>query len=85
MVEYTKMMEVEDSNADGEFIEMRRMMQNKEIIRKFQGISAQELLYTSNEFHIKARDMEIEPAQILKCGNIGQNFSHIRQGRYEMI
>ena len=66
MVEYTKSMEVEDSTVQGGFREMTRMMQTKETIRKFQGISAEELLYTSDEFRVKARDMDMEPVQMWK-------------------
>ena len=64
MVEYTKMMEVEDDNASNGVRQTTRMMQSKETIRKFQGICAEELLYTSDEFFVKARDMEMEEDQM---------------------
>ena len=66
LVEYTKSMDVEDSTVEGGYREMIRVMQTKETIRKFQGISAEELLYTSDEFRVKARDMEMEPVQMWK-------------------
>ena len=42
---------------------MTRMMQNKEIIRKFQEISTEELLYINNEFNVKGKDIEMDPIQ----------------------
>ena len=66
MVEYTKNMEVEDSTADGGFKNVTRMMQYKDTIRKFQGICAEELLYTSDEFFVKAADMEMDEEQMWK-------------------
>ena len=38
---------------------MTRMMQNKETIKKFQGICTEELLYTSDEFRVKAKNIKI--------------------------
>ena len=55
MVEYTKMMEVEDDQASNGIRQMTRMMQNKETIKIFKGTYAEELLYISNEFHVKAK------------------------------
>ena len=43
---------------------MSKMMQQKETIRKFQGICPKELVYTSNEFHVKAKDMNMEIKQM---------------------
>ena len=39
-------------------------MQNKETIRKFQGICPEKLLYVSDEFHIKARYMDMDAKQM---------------------
>ena len=43
---------------------MTRMMQNKETIRKFQGMCPEEFLCTSDEFHVKAKDMDMDPEQM---------------------
>lgn len=69
MVEYTKRMEGEDDQASNGIRQMTRMMQNKQTIRKLQGICPEELLYTSDEFHVKARDMnmDMDARQMWKC------------------
>ena len=66
MVEYTKQMDVDDDDAstDGVQRTITRMMQNKETIRKFQGICAEELLYTMDEFFVKAEDMQMDQEQM---------------------
>ena len=66
MAEYTTMMEVEDSTTDGGYRQMTRIMQTKETIRKFQGICAEELLYTSDKFFVKAKDMDMDDEQMWK-------------------
>ena len=55
MVECTKMMEVEDDQASSGVRQITRMMQNKETIRKFQGICTEELLYTSDKFFVRQK------------------------------
>ena len=64
MMENTKMMKVDDDNASNGVKQITRMMQSKETIRKFQGICAEELLYTSNKFFVKAKDMDMEENQM---------------------
>ena len=78
MVKYTKMMEVEDDQASNTVKQMTRMIQNKEIIRKFQGIYPKELLYTSNEFRVKARAMDMDAKQRWK--DWPKYFHHRRYG-----
>ena len=71
VMEYTKIMEVEDSTADGRNRQMTRMMQTKETIQKFQAICTEEFLYTSDKFFVKAKDMDMDNKQLwkdwLKC------------------
>ena len=60
LVDYNKVMEVNDNAADSGFVEMRQMMQYKKTNQKFQGINAKELLYTSNKFQVKAKNIDME-------------------------
>ena len=52
-VEYGRMVEVEDNTQDNGISMVKRVLQNKETIRKFHGISVEELLYTVDEFITK--------------------------------
>ena len=50
-VEFGKMVEIEGEDDDDENVAMvKKVLQKKETIRKFQGKSAEELLYTMDEF-----------------------------------
>ena len=64
MMECTKMMGVEDDQSSSGVRQMTRMIKNKETIQKFQGICPEELLYTSNEFFVKGKDMRMDKEQM---------------------
>ena len=64
-VEFGKMVEIEDeSDDDGNPTMVKRVLQKKETIRKFQGKSVEELLYTMDEFFTKARDIDMDIEQM---------------------
>ena len=60
---------------------MTRMMQNKEIFQKFQGICVEELLYTSDKFQVKAKD---RTGILNRYRKIGQSVWNTHPGSYGM-
>ena len=62
-VEYGRIVEVEDNTQDNGISMVKRVLQNKETIQKFQGISVEELLYTTDEFITKTKDIKMKIEQ----------------------
>ena len=56
-VAYGKVIEIEGKDS------IRKILERKETIRKFQGISVEELLYTINKFKTRTKDITISNTQ----------------------
>ena len=63
-VKFREMVEIEDEFDDaGNTTMVKRVLQKRETVRKFQGKSEEELLYTTDGFFTKAKDIDIEIEQ----------------------